>query len=60
MAFLYDELAALVSSGVLNDKLVGKLSQYIASFHDPIEVMRCLLVVCVLPDWLKEVSWNCS
>jgi hypothetical protein len=31
MAFLYDELAALVQEGAIDEKLVDKLSQYLAA-----------------------------
>jgi hypothetical protein len=31
MAFLYDELAALVQEGAIDEKLVDKLSQYLTA-----------------------------
>jgi hypothetical protein len=43
MAFLYDELAALVRDGALDEKLVDKLSQYVPV---PSKAPRTHGVVC--------------
>lgn len=46
MAFLYDELAALVQEGAIDEKLVDKLSQYLTAAATQLLLLLLLSAGC--------------